>query len=66
MYSLIMGFVPNPVQKQIEQLFEQEVNNKSTNEIDEDFLLKMVEKFLPQRFISLFRTMVKLVKIKGK
>ena len=66
MYSLIMGYVPKPVQKQIVLQFEQEVKNKGANEIDEEYLVKMFEKFLPQNFLPLFRSMVKLVKIKGK
>ena len=66
MYSLIMGVVPKPVQKQIEQQFEQEVKNQGINEIDEDLLVQLLEKFIPKNYISLIRSRMKLVKIKGK
>ncbi|MFX0080355.1 MAG: sulfatase [Candidatus Hodarchaeota archaeon] len=66
MYSLIMGFVPSVVQKQIILQLEKEIKNKDITEIDEDLLVNMIEKLLPERYISLFRNMSKLVKTKGK
>ncbi len=66
MYSLILGYLPKPLQKQINLQLEQEIKNKTTTEIDEDLLVQMFEKFLPKNFLPLFRTMVKLVKVKAK
>ncbi len=66
MYSLILGYLPKPLQKQINLQLEQEIKNKTTTEIDEDLLVQMFEKFIPKNFLSLFRTMVELVKAKAK
>jgi arylsulfatase A-like enzyme len=66
MYSLVMGFVPKPVQNQINIEIEKEINEKGINEVDEEFIMKILVKFIPQNFLKLFETMTELVKIKGK
>ena len=65
-FSLLMGYVPKPVQNQINIEFEKEVIEKGQNEVDEEFLMKMLSKFIPKNFLKLFETMAELVKIKGK
>ena len=66
MYSLILGYLPKPLQKQVNLQLEQELKNKTTNEVDEALLVQMFEKFLPKNFLPLFRIMVELVKVKAK
>ncbi|MHA2035322.1 MAG: sulfatase [Promethearchaeota archaeon] len=66
MYSLIMGYVPSRFQKPTSLQIEQEIKKRSTNEIDEDFLVEVFERILPKNYIPLVRNMTKLVKIKGK
>jgi hypothetical protein len=66
MYSLIMGYVPSQFHKQTNLQIEQEIINKSTNEVDEELLIQIFEKILPKNYVPLVRNMTKLVKTKGK
>ncbi|MFW9866542.1 MAG: sulfatase [Candidatus Thorarchaeota archaeon] len=66
MYSLIMGYVPKPIQNQINSELEREINNKELKEVDEDFIVNLFEKYLPKSFLDVFRMMVNIVKVKGK
>jgi arylsulfatase A-like enzyme len=66
MYYYILNFLPKPAHKQLNSEIERVVNNKKLNEIDEVFLIELVDKFIPKNYRNIIDTMFTVIKRKAK
>ena len=66
MYYYILNFLPKPAHTQLNSEIERRVINKKLKEIDEVFLIELVNKFIPKNYRNIIETMFTVIKRKAK
>ena len=66
MYYYILNFLPKPVHNQFNTQIKRAINNNKLKEIDEDFLIEIVSKYIPKNYKRISETMFTLIKRKAK
>ena len=66
MYYYMLNFLPKPAQKQLNSEIERALVDKKPKEIDEDFLIQLIDKFIPKNYRNIIKTMFSMIKIKAK
>jgi arylsulfatase A-like enzyme/chorismate mutase len=66
MYYLFLSFTPNGLRKNLNTGFEKAINAKNLKEIDEDFVLEVFGKFIPENLKPFMGMITDLVKRKAK
>ena len=66
MYYYILNFLPKPAHTQLNSEIERIVNDKKLKEIDEVFLIELVNKFIPKNYRNIIETMFTIIKRKAK
>ena len=66
MFYLLLGYVPNPIQKQMISELERIIIKNNLKEINEETVIEIFDKLIPKQLEELYRMMIRLVKEKAR